>query len=969
MKRFRRALLRGLNTAWREDAGQGALVIISVVVVAAGVAISQLSLENSRRTLTFEQSTRGQFAKIQAAIELYAVRDTATSGMDYLLPCPASGTAGTGTARSHNGNGCDTSSGDNRGIVPWSTLGLGQDDVTDGEGNYITYIVNSSDTRMCNGTSASSNALTDANGGLTGFVLISHGANGYGAFKATTNAQVNPGGASTNESDNCATVSGSCSASNVNQFRTGPASKTAGSTYFDDIVKEVSYETRFAAECFELADNLDDTTHITDSFSDNSGNGGSSQLTVTVTGGSSSSSEGGGVLTVQEDVEVATTSTNFSTDVTPLYMRIEWTPTAAATMTGFSIITRADRTTRSAGTSNYSHGITVDFFSDGDPANNQTIRIQENGSVGATSSGTYDLNLNTTYELEVFDDGTQVWGRITEVGNTSNQATVADGTANDTATPNQIIFLQDDTSGAISELNNLLVSNGAIVVELDNTDSLTAASDPTASFTSRTNFSEEAWLWLRDADAGTINMMQIDDAGVTGSIFRVSPASNQLFYSDNGGTNLTANRDFRTGMWSHVAFTCESGVNRTFVVNGSTVGSADTNACDAVDTTWSSQFVENSSGERILLSEIRQWSNRQDASTTGTNYNVRVLNTSSDLRLQLRLDDGQDGGAGTFPTDTVANDSETPVENFNITNGRFVSYRSPFGSAAEDVCPGFEDATDPYKCVYDGAAGGGSTTATVNIPLDITEVLIKAWGGGGGAGAGSAGGGGHAEGRFSAVGADNVSGNSLLVTAAGPGQGNIASGGGGGASAVRFSASSTTTLLIAGGGGGVGNRADNVGGAGGGTSGQDGSGSSPNGTGGNQTTGGTGSGGGSNGGNANLTTGANGGDGSTTGGVTAAGGTGFGDGGDGFGNDTGGGGGGYAGGGGGGFGAQGGAGGGGSGYFDPTNLTSGVTNAGSGATPGDSGDSDRGTAGNGATSVGAGNPGRVVICWSSSCLP
>lgn len=49
--------------------------------------------------------------------------------------------------------------------------------------------------------------------------------------------------------------------------------------------------------------------------------------------------------------------------------------------------------------------------------------------------------------------------------------------------------------------------------------------------------------------------------------------------------------------------------------------------------------------------------------------------------------------------------------------------------------------------------------------------------------------------------------------------------------------------------------------------------------------------------------------------------------------------------------------------FDPINLTFGETNSGAGSFPGDSGDMDRGTAGNGAPSaVTAGNPGRFVIC-------
>ena len=71
-------MLRALKT-WapiKEESGQAALVIITTVVIAAGVAISQTSLMNSKRGLQVEQSLRANFDLVQAAIEVYAIQDT-----------------------------------------------------------------------------------------------------------------------------------------------------------------------------------------------------------------------------------------------------------------------------------------------------------------------------------------------------------------------------------------------------------------------------------------------------------------------------------------------------------------------------------------------------------------------------------------------------------------------------------------------------------------------------------------------------------------------------------------------------------------------------------------------------------------------------------------------------------------------------------------------------------------------------
>ena len=973
LKRARQFLIRHLAEARDDESG---IVVLTAVIAGAtlAAAFATAVLNNftgPRDQITSIQGNSGQLEIINQAIVLHAIQDS-----NYLLPCPASGAAGDGVAI----GACNTTA-NNVGTVPWATLGLSEDDATDAYGKQIVYAVSAGPVGACHvldgvptgAVNAGTLFVGDTAPGSTAlYALVSQGPNGLGAYNASGNASSPPTG--TGELENCPNGIAGCTALN-NFIDTGPSNDSAGSgtAFFDDEVLLASAAS-FTTECENFADtNKAPLEFVEEGFG---GAAVSSDLVVTNNGGGGggSSALSGGTLSVTEDVELSTASTLFTPSVTTLYNRIEWTPTAAPTNTGFSIVTRADRTTRSGSSSDYTLGISCQFFGDGIPANAQTIAIRADVANLATSGGdTYTLTIGQTYELECYDDGNNVWARITEVGNTTNQATVTTTDVSDLATPNQVIFVHSSTSGATSTLDNLLVHKGSVALELDNGGQLANTTTPLAAFASETTFTGEGWLYLRDTTASSVSMFFVEDSlSSSESRIRADVANAELEFSfvdfdTSTGSIVASSQTYGTTFWRHQAFNCDTGSDRSLYAFGSLVGSADTVACDILPGTDISNATEtvsfvNNTGGRILLSEMRLWDAAQGSAAIGSNYNLRVDNAATGLDLQLRLEDA-------FASSTAA-DAHTPAENYTVTSGRFVGFKSAFRSFAEDVCPGNEDATDPFKCVYDGVGTGAATTATVDIPLDITEVLIKTWGGGGGAGANTGGGGGHAEGRFSAVGADTVSGNSLLITAAGPGQGSAGSGGGGGASAVRFSATSTTTLLIAGGGGGIGNHVSNVGGAGGGSSGQDGSGIMPNGNGGDQTNGGSGAGGGSAGGNANLTTGADGGDGAVTGGVTAAGGVGFGDGGDGFGSDTGGGGGGYAGGGGGGFGSSGGAAGGGSGYFDPTNLTGGVTDTGSGATPGDSADTDRGTAGNGSSSSGvAGNPGRVVICWSSACLP
>jgi hypothetical protein len=241
-------------------------------------------------------------------------------------------------------------------------------------------------------------------------------------------------------------------------------------------------------------------------------------------------------------------------------------------------------------------------------------------------------------------------------------------------------------------------------------------------------------------------------------------------------------------------------------------------------------------------------------------------------------------------------------------------------------------------------------------------VTAYAWGGGGGGGhngSGTGGGGGAAVGTFTAPGGSAyavVIGGGGAAQAPNAGPGSTVPGGGGGAGNVGFggqgggytglfinSSAQANAYLIAGGGGGASYENAN-GGAGGGANGvAGGNGGQAGGGGGTQTAGGSSV--------------------SQTGSALQGGSSGS----EGDGGGSGGGGGGYFGGGAGSNTNPGSAGGGGSGYFNPIQVPSATLYAGSGTTPGNSGESLRSGAGQGgAGGNNAGAAGRLVIRYAGT---
>ncbi len=205
------------------------LAIIGLLMGGGLLAITTV-LERNKRTQTFQS-----LDKIEEALTLYVIRYTR-------LPCPASGTAGTGLS-DPTGSGACTEPNANTGIVPWRTLGIEQALARDGWGNMISYAVSNlttdnnmlrSGTTYPAGTLIVNNAAgAEVTPGATdraAYVLISHGKNGAGACCAA--------GGGTKTGSPAAVASGAEAENNDGDttfVQNDPIQVTA--TYFDDIVR------------------------------------------------------------------------------------------------------------------------------------------------------------------------------------------------------------------------------------------------------------------------------------------------------------------------------------------------------------------------------------------------------------------------------------------------------------------------------------------------------------------------------------------------------------------------------------------------------------------------------------------------------------------------------------------------------------------------------------------------------------
>lgn len=120
------------------------LIEIAVVIVVLSLLLAMIAgLATAMLGQQRREATRQRLAGVETAIALFV-------SQNKRLPCPADGrvagtTAGAGTeARNDTTDVCNIGGVANtqtHGVVPWQSLGLAEQDVTDGWGNRLTYRV------------------------------------------------------------------------------------------------------------------------------------------------------------------------------------------------------------------------------------------------------------------------------------------------------------------------------------------------------------------------------------------------------------------------------------------------------------------------------------------------------------------------------------------------------------------------------------------------------------------------------------------------------------------------------------------------------------------------------------------------------------------------------------------------------------------------------------------------------------
>jgi len=882
-----------------DDSGVAALLIAGAIAIIAftGLSIYLNKYVGDRKFAQATATSSRQSLVVNALTARYLSNGTA-----YKLPCPDTDYDGVADEAGVTSGTCDDQATVFKGVVPWLTLGLSRDDVVDAYGNFYTYLLSgtangynattpaSPRRGVCDSVTSDYTGTTEFTGSLLSsdiellettqtagqnplqgrrvpFVLVSHGLNGLGATSLNGHAQ---GAAS-------ATYEALNAGANPAAVYSGPYNNgnANASAYFDDLVYALSLGT---AEnlCKQLTPGGRLNADIGDNFNNptvtgqNFANLGTNGVTTTTAIGSSSnkvaSFAGAGSY-----LATTTTSTSiFDLDpqVRPIYISARWTPNPSyvaatgsthATTAGISFATRATAADLAAGTDEFSAGtaagITFRFYSSGaisGAGSSNTISIFEHDGAAAqpiaTTATPYDLISNETYLLEAFDDGTNVWMRITQEDDITNTVTIRGTSAADHTGNQQVLFINgpSDVSPA-SYLDDIAIGFPMLALETDG-DGDVAYSAAATNGTATGSITVEAWI--RPHSLPAINnistiIAQWDTASVNTSSYRLylDAADGMLKFQDAGTFSGGPNTEtFNTGIvpaldtWSHVAITFDASgksirsyLNSVLVRVGTSATTVGTGIrASAAPFTVGAGFSGGTGGTVVdgfegAVSDVRVWSDVRTANEIATYFERRLPvaeATTNDtailanLAVNWKLDRESGGLAQTTALATPSGygvSSQTFLGNAQYTPTLSLHFR-PF---SRDFCPA-GTVYSIYKCDFrPSAQTAAGQTFTMTIPSNLAAVFAKVWGGGGGGYfhqqgmnqfMSAGGGGGFSEGLIESVdnGAIPVAGAALSFEVGGYGTGSVGvlqGAGGGGASGIR--SATPRVIMSAGGGGGA----------------------------------------------------------------------------------------------------------------------------------------------------------------------
>ncbi len=883
---FRRGLTALAREAKRDD-GVLALVIAIALIAAAAALIATTARQNKEAEVARMSGNAKNVKLLKNSIVAYFLTDADGSGAgtanNSRIICPDASFPPDGIA---DGTTTCTS---NTGVVPWVSLGLSQNDVIDAYGNYFTYAVSGSDTsrQVCESFTSDLDTsqnqypgtmydVTDTEVRLSSqsagqgtpyyYAFISHGPNGLGAISQSGTRRSAP--SSSAEVQNCPATNTNCSDSSPLVLFSGPVS-TDQSSYFDDQVYVGSNE-QLTELCETLSPGGGPNADTSTSFSNDAVGSVPTSLAGASSGVSvqNSSRTGNGnnrVLRFDGSVNGATIRTNvatYNTAESPKYVSFQWAPITGTTA-GISLATRATTTDRQTGITLGAYtadlfspdGLTFRFYEDSGASNisssslnriyicDQTsvagTNCRNGGTFLAQSTSTFSIELDHAYTIEVYDDGNLVWARITEVGDTSNTATVTLNTSaaqQDLSGFNAISFI--NFTNGVTELDDLSVARASMAAAFDGTgivETTNSANAPNAtpSITleawirptampassalatiiskwqdSATTDSNQAYRLYMGSDGGLTLQMAGGSAGTVSSIHRLPGYSARVgrwdhiavVYSfDEQSVKLYVNREF-SSRTSATAFDT-TGINagtRNFSIGGERNASAIVNA-----------FTGD-------ITDVRVWNTARTAQQIFANYNRRIplTGTLTGLVLNWTLDrDTTTTFSSPSAAPTSASTAASATGTFQTGATAIGIHQRHFPVFSTAFCGSGVKLT-PYQCEFRSTA----QSRTLSVPNNLASIFVKAWGGGGGgysfANGSSGGGGGFSGGRVTTINSVAIAGASGLRVDVGGGASASASAnngtGGGGASGFWRDADESSTVstgdrpgIVAGGGGGA----------------------------------------------------------------------------------------------------------------------------------------------------------------------
>lgn len=796
---------RSAAASLAKDDGAAGLIAVSILVVVAFSTLSIFLAQYAGPTRDLEKivESGGRQSVVEASlmVHFHQVGN---------VPCPDTDQDGLEDACSGGGT--------TSGTLPWRTLGVAREDAVDVYGSYYTYIVADSAQEFCisvpndydtnadpqfTGETVTFDDLrvrqssADAGGRFIPFAVVSHGKNRLGGIAASGNIANSSPASGSNEEANAS--------ANPTLLYSGPSS-TDSDSYFDDSVWAPT-TSELEKVCEELTTEGELNADLAESFDGEDGDVDQDKF-ETANAGTEVQQENGQAVFPDATTFMTTAAARiFSAMEQPYYISAEWTPDAAATNGGFSIVTRAEATPTGGV---FDPGITFRFFDGTGAAGANTISIMDDGVqvAGFTSTDTtFNMSFGETYVLEVYDNGSEVWMQISQKSDLSNRASAYSTGVTGDRTGTRIAFVNG--TAFESRLDELVVGRPMLAMDTNGTGHAQASGNGENDSTTG-SVTLEGWFKPRSLPSGSNTatlISQWDSAQLTRSSHRLFMSSSGALSLSLGDGTVTTDTEslgvsITTGEWTHVAVTYDDEATYgaiTVYINGSlarTITGTATSPILAgnpirlaqeqfmVGADHAGVNAANLVGDHAqnhfdgLISDVRVWDDVRTDIEVVTWYDRRLPIVDADpaldnLVVNWRFDLESGGFAATQVEDrpsTIGDDGDL-VMGASWAGALLNTHRT----ISTDVCDGMR--VGAFRCDFRGAV---TNLVILGENLGgIATFYAKAWGGGGGADlAGGAsppndgGGGGFAGGLFL-----NTGGNITLTVGAGGASANAGGNG------------------------------------------------------------------------------------------------------------------------------------------------------------------------------------------------